>query len=63
MLGATARHRIERSTERRLEIVEATKRAAEIHLDEVEAATAEDMSAVLEPGNPRIVASPLPVEA
>jgi DNA-binding GntR family transcriptional regulator len=38
--------------------IEAAKRAAEVHLDEVEAWTVEDMRSKFSPGNPRVVPSP-----
>lgn len=65
ILGATGRHRVAGSTRRHLEIldamiagdIEAAKRAAEVHLDEVEAWTVEDMRASLAPGDPHVVPS------
>lgn len=65
ILGATGRHRVAGSTRRHLEIldamlageVEAAKHAAEIHLEEVEAWTVEDMRASLAPGDPDVVPS------
>ncbi|SDS64104.1 GntR family transcriptional regulator [Microlunatus soli] len=66
ILGATGRHRVAGSTRRHLEIldamitgdIEAAKRAAEVHLDEVEAWTVEDMRASMSAGDPDVVPSP-----